>query len=520
LYVRTKDLLAARVRVLLDVISYPVIIALGRWFAIFYVLSLPVTATVPANAHWALWLYGTITTLFAAAYRPKGRGPIHHADTHPLVLPAMLAIDVAYTALITKFYGLSLLVTIPALDLALVPFPLGLLALLAVDAMLFSIAQHEGFAGAGSGVLRILGLTLIPYVSVIYALYGRRRAERQVRAIDEVLNAGSELGAQLSLSDVLVQLLNLLGQFRRVVAWDTCVIYVVQYDEAAGEEMLVASEVAGADASSYRNKKLAFGTGVVGYAASKQRAALVADLHKDARQPDGDLYPNTRGSLVTPIIGDGQTVGCVQLIASDPNAYTAEQLGLINRLVSLASVGVRNALLHSRTRAMADTDSLTGLLTSRAYHERLEVEFRRAQAGRTSLSLLLIDLDNFKSVNDTHGHLVGDEVLRRFGALLREQARRDDICCRYGGDEFVVVMPGTIKSEAAVVAGRVRKTVEETNFSLSADSVHPTVSIGVASYPQDVTSKQALVKAADDALYAAKADGRNSLRVYGPASTR
>jgi diguanylate cyclase (GGDEF)-like protein len=478
------------------------------------------TTQIPPKIHWALWVYGAITMAFAASYRPRERGSVRVNDAHPFVLPSLVLIDIAYAALITKFYGITLLIVIPALDLAMIATPAGLALLLVVDALIFAIASNFGTSGPGSGLLRICGVTLIPYFGVVYAFYGRRRAERQLRAIDQVLNAGSELGAQLSLSDVLVQLLNLLRQFRRVVPWDTCVVYVVQYDVTAEEEVLVAAEIAGADSATYRNKKIAFGTGVVGYAAAKQRAALVGDLHRDARQPDGDLYASSRGCLVVPIIGDGQTVGCVQLIAAHPNAYAAEQLGLVSRLVSLASVGVRNALLHSRTRAMADTDSLTGLLTSRAYHERLEAEFRKAQASRTSLSLLLIDLDNFKSINDTFGHLSGDEVLRRFGALLREQARRDDVCCRYGGDEFIVVMPGTIKSEAAVVANRIRKTIEDLQFTFGSAQAGTTVSIGVASYPQDVTSKHALVKAADDALYAAKENGRNSLRVYGPASVR
>lgn len=517
---RTKDLLGAPLRGIFDSLSFPLAVAAGRWLAIAYIATLPLTPQIPAKIHWALWVYGAITTAFAASYRPRERGSVRSSDAHPFVLPALVMIDVAYAALITKFYGITLLIMIPALDLSMLSLPAGLALLLLADALLFGIASRFGETGQGSGILRIFGLTFVPFLAMLYAFYSRRRAERQLRAIDQVLNAGSELGSQLSLSDVLVQLLNLLGQFRRVVPWDTCVIYVVQYDETAQEEMLVAAEIAGTDVPSYRNKKVAFGTGVVGYAAAKQRAALVADLHKDSRQPDGDLYANSRGSLVVPIIGDGQTVGCVQLIAGHPNAYAAEQLGLVGRLVSLASVGVRNALLHSRTRAMADTDVLTGLLTSRAYHERLEVEFRKAQAGRTSLSLLIIDLDNFKGINDTFGHPAGDEVLRRFGALLREQARRDDVCCRYGGDEFVVVMPGTIKSEAAVVANRIRKRIEDMDFAFGANSAKTTISIGVASYPQDVTSKQALVKAADDALYAAKENGRNSLSVYGPASVR
>ena len=513
---RTKDLSAHGVRRLADALTYPLVVAAARWLAIGYLLALPMAAAVPANIRWALLVYGAITTVFAAIYQQRDRGDLRFAQMHPLVVPALVTIDVAYAALVTKLYGMTLFVMIPALDVAMLTLPAGLVVLVLVDAVLFAIAMRFAPSAAQPAALEIVTLTFAPYLTILYALYGRRRAERQVRAIDQVLNAGSELGAQLSLSDVLVQLLNLLGQFRRVVPWDTCVIYVVQYDEMAEEEMLVAAEIAGSDAAAYRGMKLAFGTGVVGYAAAKQRAALVADLHKDARQPDGDLHKGSRGSLVVPIIGDGQTVGCVQLIATYPNAYTAEQLGLVSRLISLASVGVRNALLHSRTRAMADTDSLTGLLTSRAYHERLEVEFRKAQAGRNSLSLLIIDLDNFKGINDTYGHPAGDEVLRRFGALLREQARRDDVCCRYGGDELVVVMPGTIKSEAAVVAGRIRKTIEEMDFVFDKVTVNTTVSIGVASYPQDVTTKQALIKAADVALYQAKQNGRNSMRVFTP----
>lgn len=517
---RTKDLLAQRARAFADALTYPLAVAAARWLAIGYLLTLPITAGIPSKIHWALLAYGAITTAVAAAYRQRDRGNVRLTDMHPLVLPAIVTIDIAYAALITKFYGVTLLMMIPGLDVAVLPLAAGIALLACVDTLLFAIAAHFAPSTPQQAALRIVTLSFAPYLGVLYAMYGRRRAERQLRAIDQVLNAGSELGAQLSLSDVLVQLLNLFGQFRRVVPWDTCVVYVVQYDETAEEEMLVAAEIAGTEAATYRGTKIAFGTGVVGYAAAKQRAALVADLHKDARQPDGDLYPRSRGSLVVPIIGDGQTVGCVQLIAAQTNAYNAEQLGLVGRLISLASVGVRNALLHSRTRAMADTDSLSGLLTNRAYHERLEAEFRKAQASRTSLSLLIIDLDNFKSINDTHGHPAGDEVLRRFGALLREQARREDVCCRYGGDEFVVVMPGTIKSEAAIVAGRIRKTIEEMNFAFERASVKTTVSIGVASYPQDVTSKQALIKAADDALYAAKQNGRNSLSVFGPASAR
>ncbi len=494
-------------------LTYPLAVVVARWIAIGSLLSLPPNPAAPRQLLVALMAYGVITTLFAANfwYRSRATGP--RDEAHPLVVPSLIVIDVAYAALIIKLYGITLLVLLPALDAAMVAAPVGLAVLASVDLLLLDIALNYHYGPPSAIALQIAGMTFGPYVAVLYGLHGRNRAERQVRAIDQVLNAGSELGSQMSLADVLKQLRNLLGQFRRVVPWDTCVIYVVQYDDNAEEEMLVAAEITGDDVGAYRGK-IAFGTGVVGYAAAKQRPALIADLHKDVRQPDADMRPNARGSLVVPVVADGQAVGCVQLISAEPNVYTTDQLEHVGRLISLASVGVRNAVIHSRTRLMADTDSLTGLLSPRAYHERLESEFRKAQAARKSLSLLIIDLDNFKQVNDGHGHQAGDELLRRVGALLRQQARRNDVCCRYGGDEFIIVMPETIKSEAAVVADRIRRSVEDIAFTSGNSHVQITVSIGAASYPQDVTDKQALIKAADDALYAAKEDGRNALRVF------
>jgi diguanylate cyclase (GGDEF)-like protein len=498
--------------------TYPLAVAAARWLAIAWLLAVALPAGAPNGLRLAMLAYGLITTFFSLGVWHQARAGAH-LTSYRFVTPALVVIDISYAALIVKFYGITMQLLVLAFDAALFGAPAALLVLVVADLLLLSIALGDRIGQLVPTALEIAGMTYGPYLIALYGLHGRQRAERQVRAIDQVLDAGSELGAQMSLADVLKQLLNLLRQFRRVVPWDTCAIYVVQYDDEAAEEMLVAAEVAGLDDTAYRGK-IAFGTGVVGYAATKQRPVLVADLHKDPRQPDAIARPNARGSLVVPVVADGQAVGCVQLISAQPNTYTTDQLEHVGRLISLASVGVRNAVIHSRNRLMADTDSLTGLLSARAYHERLETEFRRAQAARKSISLLIIDLDNFKQVNDHYGHQVGDELLRRLGAVLRAQARRNDVCCRYGGDEFIIVMPETIKSEAAVVAERVRKTVEDIAVSAGTTLVRATVSIGAASYPQDVTSKQALIKAADDALYAAKNDGRNALRIFTPPVAR
>ena len=508
-------------RGLADLLTYPFAVAVARWLAIGGLLTLPATAGAPRHLHAALIAYGVITSLFfGVTFWYRSRLATKRDEPHPLVLPMLVVIDAVYAALSIKFYGVTMLVIVPALDAAMLAAPVGISVVALVDLVLLDLALRFHSGSPDPLAAQIAAMTFGPYLAALYGLHGRQRAERQVRSIDQVLNAGSELGSQLSLTDVLVHLHDLLGQFRRVVPWDTCVTYVVQYDEDAEEEMLSAGEIAGVDAERYRGTKVAFGTGIVGYAATKQRPVLVADLHKDQRQPDAGSYPHARAALVVPLVADGQAVGCVQLTSAHPNAYTTDQLEHLGRLIGLASVGVRNALAHGRTRAMADTDALTGLLSHRAYHERLETEFRKAQAARKSLSLLIVDLDNFKQVNDGFGHQAGDELLRRIGALLRQQARRNDVYCRYGGDEFIIVMPETIKSEAALVADRIRTSIADLAFYSGASLVQTTVSIGVASYPQDVTSKQSLIKAADDALYAAKEDGRNSLRVFAPPVSR
>ncbi|MDQ6781245.1 MAG: sensor domain-containing diguanylate cyclase [Candidatus Eremiobacteraeota bacterium] len=498
-----------------DVLTYPFVIATVRWLAVLFLLTVPGEPHMSLQVRLALVGYAFVTMVFAAGWWHRGQFALRRDEQHPMVLPAILVIDSVYAILVAKTYAVTFLCMLPALDVALLDLRLALPILAVVDIVVALVASHFHADTVVENVLHTAGLTIGPYLAVAYGLHGRVRAEHQIRAIDQLLHAGSDLGAQLSLGDVLKQLLNLLRQFRRVVGWDTAVLSIVQYDEAAAEHRLVAVETAGTDAELHRGTQSGFSDGVVGYAASKQRSVLVADLHKDARETEQTRSPAARSCMVVPIVSDGQTVGCVQLLAAATNYYSAEQLGLIARLMSLAAVGVRNAILHSRTLAMADIDSLTGLLTARAYHERLESEFRKAQAARRSLSLLIVDVDNFKRINDTYGHPAGDEMLRRVGAVIRQHARRNDVCCRYGGDEFVVVMPETIKSDAAVVAGRICSAIGQEVFVFDAHSMQTTVSIGAASYPQDVTTKQSLIKAADAALYTAKHDGRNALRVFG-----
>ena len=158
---------------------------------------------------------------------------------------------------------------------------------------------------------------------------------------------------------------------------------------------------------------------------------------------------------------------------------------------------------------LASTDALTGCLNRRALHENVERELDRARRYNLVLTILMIDLDRFKSINDSRGHLVGDSVLRQIGDLLRHEARSVDIVARYGGEEFVIVSPDTSLDGGLVFAERVRAHVEEHSFDPK-EPLRVTVSLGLATYPCDgVDSADGLVARADQALYRAKAAGRN-----------
>jgi diguanylate cyclase (GGDEF)-like protein/PAS domain S-box-containing protein len=206
-------------------------------------------------------------------------------------------------------------------------------------------------------------------------------------------------------------------------------------------------------------------------------------------------------------------------------------------LVSRALVVQGRALLVALFRDLSDSeraaqaeerarhDELTTLYNHRAFQESLALELARAQRYGTPVSLLMIDIDHFKQINDAIGHQAGDAVLRQLGSLLLDGARNIDQVCRYGGEEFTLILPMTTTTEALHVAGRLRSLIQDHEFAVGVgqsgqmDYRRLTVSIGVASYPLHAQTQAALIAAADTAMYAAKQAGRNCCCVFDPAAS-
>jgi diguanylate cyclase (GGDEF)-like protein len=205
----------------------------------------------------------------------------------------------------------------------------------------------------------------------------------------------------------------------------------------------------------------------------------------------------------------GETAGLLMLgPRMNGEGYDPHDRALLRALADSSAVALRNAQLLDRLHAQAIIDPLTGCRNRRGFDELLFPEISRARRHGRPLSLLLLDLDHFKSVNDDHGHAAGDHALRRIGRILQTTFRVSDSACRYGGEEFAILLPETAKAEACHVAERLRAVIDELEPDLQLPR-RLTASLGVASLPDDAADAAGLVSAADAALYAAKSGGRN-----------
>jgi diguanylate cyclase (GGDEF)-like protein len=246
---------------------------------------------------------------------------------------------------------------------------------------------------------------------------------------------------------------------------------------------------------------------------------LSADLARDAR-----LRAASGGTAVAfPLASRGSRIGA--LVAVDPQSSSCEPrltagfLRAARVLLEPAAVALDGALRLKRAEALSVTDDLTGLSNSRYLNLVLRRETKRASRSGRPLSLLFIDLDGFKSVNDTYGHLFGSRALVEAAAVIRSSARETDVVARFGGDEFSLVLPDTGGEGAFAVGERIRERVAEHRF-LAADGldIHLTVSVGVATLPDAAAAAEELVQAADAAMYRVKESGKNGIQA-APTST-
>lgn len=236
-----------------------------------------------------------------------------------------------------------------------------------------------------------------------------------------------------------------------------------------------------------------------------------ATVHKLERQFHEE---GIRSLVCLPLTSHANRLGVIYFFRKDRDHFLPDEIEILVIFAHLAAGAIENARLQEKTLNLAVTDKLTGLRNRRYFDQRLAEEIHHAERLGTPLSLLMLDIDDFKLVNDTHGHVTGDRVLEALGSILAGQLWQVDIAARYGGEEFTIILPQTDVAAAEKVAERIRVKVTELQVPLPEHGrLGVTVSIGVASFPQCGNTAEGLVEYADQSLYEAKHAGKNCVRV-------
>jgi diguanylate cyclase (GGDEF)-like protein len=223
------------------------------------------------------------------------------------------------------------------------------------------------------------------------------------------------------------------------------------------------------------------------------------------------LLPNGRNMLVAPLVADGQPLGVLVVENAGEKGGVIQRriVSMVGQFASHGALAMRNAWLLEQVQRLAATDALTGIANRRTFEKVLQAEISRAARGRSDLTLIMMDIDRFKSLNDEFGHQAGDEVLARVGEALRIHCRESDTPARYGGEEFAVLLPGCSPEEAVDAAERLRKRIAEIETVREI-----TFSAGIATFPIHAVAPDALIGCADEALYQSKRAGRDRTTLY------
>ena len=237
------------------------------------------------------------------------------------------------------------------------------------------------------------------------------------------------------------------------------------------------------------------------------RTAMEKDLGKAPAHTK--FFSETASRMFIPLVSFGQTLGVLALDSSKADAFRDGDQQSLESVADICATAIQNAHYVDRVKQLAYLDGLTGIFNRRFFELRIMEEIERARRYGTGMAVIMADIDEFKRLNDEFGHVLGDEVLRQVSSLFHQQLRKVDVVCRYGGEEFGILLTQVTAEQAITVAGKLRKMVEGWQFPGVPRTV--TISAGASAFPQHGTTRDGLVKAADSALYAAKQAGRNAV---------
>jgi diguanylate cyclase (GGDEF)-like protein len=322
-----------------------------------------------------------------------------------------------------------------------------------------------------------------------------KNAHREVYALYEIART---FGSSLDINDTLAILVDKVGH---VVSFDTCAVYL--YNEEQG--YATAAHVVGKNATVMKSKCIAPGEGVTGFAMANRSAVNQLQPALDFAGHDSEHGIEYRSMASLPLVKDELLLGALSVYSTELDQYTPDHMQLLETVTKLAADALANSMHHAEAESNALTDLLTGLPNARYLALRFEEEAARARRTRRSFQVVMLDLDDFKVVNDTFGHRVGDKMLREMGRILQAQLREYDFLARYAGDEFVALVQELPGSQVEELRTRIESAVAQFSLHVRADRrARVGISIGTATYGSDGETLDQLLIAADQAMYQVK----------------
>jgi len=326
---------------------------------------------------------------------------------------------------------------------------------------------------------------------------------------DILREIGKTLTSTLELDQVLNIIMDTIAGLYEPRDWSLLMVDEEQAD-------LYFAIVVGEAADELKDMRLKIGEGVAGWVAKNGEPVVITEAYKDerfAKWVDEKSGFKTDSLICVPLISKGRTLGVIELLNIARSEEARENIDILESLADFAAIAIENARFVEKVKQLTMMDDATGLYNARHMNTLLDTEISRAHRTKTPFAVVFLDLDHFKNVNDTYGHLVGSRLLREIGELLKGQLRTVDWAIRYGGDEFVLILPGAGREDAIMVTERLREKLNgEVFFHEEGYDIKITASFGVACFPECGKTKEEIIRLADKAMYRVKEASRDGIR--------
>jgi diguanylate cyclase (GGDEF)-like protein len=333
---------------------------------------------------------------------------------------------------------------------------------------------------------------------------------RQTQELNIFHDVAKALTSSLDLDSILQTIMEKMAEYFRPDTWSLLMV-----DEDKSE--LYFAIAVGQASEALKNVRLKVGEGIAGHVAKFGDKLIVPNVRTDKRftkRIDDLTQMETHSIICVPLKSKLRVLGVIQLVNVEMKSFSHEEEFFLQALCDYAAIAIENARSVEKIQELTITDDCTGLYNARHLYKTLEQEVYRSSRFGYEFSVLFIDLDHFKQVNDTHGHLIGSKLLAEIGYLIKAQLRLIDFAFRYGGDEFVVLLPQTGKDSALVVAKRLRDSMRASAFCKDEGlNLNVRASMGLATFPHDAKTPHDIIRQADEMMYMVKNSTRDNIGI-------